>query len=61
MTRPDFSMQYIIPYSTVTDRVRRDDIAPHFIDNNVQSNIEEALNACILKRQRRSVRENLFA
>jgi hypothetical protein len=61
MTRPDFSHEYSIPYSTVTHRVRRGDIALHFIDNKVQISVEEALNACVLKRQRRSVREDLFA
>ena len=61
MTRPDFSLEYKIPYSTVTDRVRKGEIALHFIDNKVQINVDEALKACVLQRRSRRVREDLFA
>jgi hypothetical protein len=61
MTRPDFTHEYRIPYTTVTDRIRRGMIALHFINNKVQINVEEALKACVLKRQSRRVREDLFA
>lgn len=61
MTRTDFAYEFRIPYSIVSDRIRRGEIALHFIDNKVQINVEEALKACVRKRQRRSVREDLFA
>jgi hypothetical protein len=50
MTRLAFSYEYRIPYSVVTDRVRRGEIALHFVDNKVQINVEEALKACERKR-----------
>jgi hypothetical protein len=64
MTRPDFSHEYRIPYTTVSDRCRKGEIALHFIDNKIQINVAEALKACELKRQRgprRAVRDDLFA
>jgi hypothetical protein len=63
MTRMDFAYEYRIPYSIVTDRIRRGDIALHFIDNKVQINVEEALKACVRKRSgpAKRVREDLFA
>ena len=50
MTRLAFSYEYRIPYSVITDRVRRGELALHFVDNKVQINVEEALKACERKR-----------
>jgi hypothetical protein len=62
MTRPDFAYEFRIPYSIVSDRIRRGDIALHFVDNKVQINVEEALKACVRKRSgpAKRVREDLF-
>jgi len=63
MTRLAFAYEYKIPYSIVTDRVRRGEIALHFIDNKVQIEVEEALKACERKRSgpAKRVRDDLFA
>jgi hypothetical protein len=61
MTRLAFAYEYKIPYSIVTDRVRRGAIALHFVDNKVQIDVEEALKACVRMRQRKPERQNLFA
>jgi hypothetical protein len=61
MTRMDFSLEYKIPYSTVSDRVRKGMIALHFIDNKVQIDVEEALRACTPTRGPRFIRKDLFA
>lgn len=61
MTRLAFAYEYKIPYTIVMDRVRRGELAVHFVDNNVQIDVEEALKACERKRQPRSIRADLFA
>lgn len=64
MTRLDFAYKHKIPYSIVTDRIRRGEIALHFVDNKVQINVEEALKACVRRRPGRVaslIREDLFA
>jgi hypothetical protein len=63
MTRLAFAYEYKIPYSTVTDCIRRGEIALHFIDNKVQIEVEEALRACVRKRlgPKKIVRDDLFA
>jgi hypothetical protein len=61
MTRLAFSYEYKIPYTIVMDRVRRGELAVHFVDSKVQIDVEEALKACVRKRQPRPVRADLFA
>lgn len=68
MTRLAFAYEYKIPYSLVSDRVRRGEITLHFVDNKVQIEVEEALRACVRKRPRKPdsnvlpmVRNDLFA
>jgi hypothetical protein len=61
MTRQAFSYEYKIPYSTVTDRIRKGMIALHFIDNKVQIEVEEALRACAVTRGPRFIRSDLFS
>jgi hypothetical protein len=46
MTRLAFAKEYKIPYTIVTDRVRRGEIALHFVDERVMINVAEALKAC---------------
>jgi hypothetical protein len=60
-TRRDFAFEFNVPYSTLNDRVRRGEVALHFIDNKVQVNVEEALKACAPKRQKKLSRYDLFA
>jgi hypothetical protein len=53
-------------YSVVADRVRRGEIALHFIGNKIQIEVEEALKACESKIKKKSnvlpmVRKDLFA
>jgi hypothetical protein len=50
MTRLAFSYEYKIPYSIVMDRVRKGELALHFVDGKVQINVEEGLSACQRKR-----------
>jgi hypothetical protein len=63
MTRLAFAYEYKIPYSIVTDRVRRGEIALHFVDNKVQINVDEALVACERKRPKKAevVHNDLFS
>ena len=61
MTRLAFAYEYKVPYSVVMDRVRRGELALHFVDSKVQINVEEALKACERKRQPKPVRTDLFA
>jgi hypothetical protein len=63
MTRLAFAYEYKVPYSVVMDRVRRGELALHFVDNKVQINVEEALKACVRKRQPKSAvtTNDLFA
>jgi hypothetical protein len=61
MTRLAFAYEYKVPYSVVMDRVRRGELALHFVDNKVQINVEEALKACVRKRQPKPIRDDLFA
>jgi hypothetical protein len=60
MTRLAFAYEYKIRYSIVMDRVRRGELALHFVDDKVQINVEEALKACVRKRQPKSISEDLF-
>jgi hypothetical protein len=46
LTRLQFAYEYKVPYSIVMDRVRRGELALHFVDNKVQVSVEEALKAC---------------
>jgi hypothetical protein len=46
MTRLAFSKEHKIPYSVVSDRVRRGEIELHFVDERVMINVAEALKAC---------------
>jgi hypothetical protein len=46
MTRSDFHYKYEVPFSKISDRVRRGKIALHFIDGKIQINVKEALKAC---------------
>jgi hypothetical protein len=50
MTRLAFAYEYKIPYSIVVDRVRRGELALHYVDGRVMINIEKALKACERKR-----------
>jgi hypothetical protein len=63
MTRLAFAYEYRIPYSVVTDRVRKGEIALHFVDNKVQIEVEEALRACVRRKTgpKKIVRDDLFA
>jgi hypothetical protein len=64
MTRIDFAYEHKIPYSIVTDRIRRREIALHFVDNKVQINVDEALKACVRRRSgpvAKAISEDLFA
>jgi hypothetical protein len=63
MTRLAFAYEYRIPYSVVTDRVRKGEIALHFVDNKVQIEVEEALRACVRRKTgpKKIVREDLFS
>jgi hypothetical protein len=53
MPRLDFCYKYNISYSTLSDRVRRGEVALHLIDQKIQINVEEALIACQPKPSRR--------
>ena len=53
-TRLAFAYEYKIPYAIVMDRVRRGELALHFVDGKVQINVEEALKACERKRPQKS-------
>jgi hypothetical protein len=62
MTRLAFAYEYKIPYSIVSDRIRRGEIALHFVNNKVQINVEEALKACERKRPKKvETKNDLFA
>lgn len=50
MTRVAFVYEYKISYGLLADRVRRGEVALHFIDNKIQINVAEALTACRNKR-----------
>jgi hypothetical protein len=57
MTRLAFAYEYKIPYTIVVDRVRRGELAVHFIDGKIQINVEEALKACERKRPSKVARD----
>jgi hypothetical protein len=62
-TRLAFAYDHKVPYSTVSDRIRRGEITLHLIDGKVQINVEEALEACQPKTKRspRKFAHDLFA
>jgi hypothetical protein len=57
LTRLAFAYEYKVPYAVVMDRVRRGELALHFVDNKVQIEVEEALKACVRKRQPKAARD----
>ena len=46
MTRLAFAKEHNIPYTVVTDRVRRGEITRHLNDGRVMISVAEALKAC---------------
>jgi hypothetical protein len=62
MTRLAFAYEYRIPYSIVSDRIRRGEIELHLIDRKVQINVEEALKACQPKHPKKvETKSDLFS
>lgn len=61
MTRLAFAYEYRIPYSIVSDRIRRREIELHLIDRKIQINVEEALKACKPKRPKKVETNDLFS
>ena len=59
-TRFAFAYEFNISYSIVMDRVRRGELAVHYVEGKTLINVAEALKACERKRLRK-LANDLFA
>jgi hypothetical protein len=51
MTRLAFAYEFRVPYSTLADRVRKGEIALHFVENKIMIDVEEALRVVTIRKR----------
>jgi hypothetical protein len=63
-TRLAFSYDFNVPYSTISNLIRKGEIELHLIDGKIQINVEEALKAYATVKKRtptKLIGQDLFA